>query len=94
MKHAERMCNIHKAHTTPWTKLLGQATHYILYWDVRITQSGIRRDDDPVLDYYLLRSNVNKVRFDTTLKIMECIHQLNNTRSQLEDVLKDSKSNA
>jgi hypothetical protein len=29
MKHAERMCNIHKAHATPWTKSLGQATHSI-----------------------------------------------------------------
>jgi hypothetical protein len=31
MKHAERMCNIHKAHATPWTKSLGQATHSIRY---------------------------------------------------------------
>jgi hypothetical protein len=36
MKHAEWMCNIHKAHATPWAKSLGQATHTIRYWDARI----------------------------------------------------------
>jgi hypothetical protein len=60
---------------------------------VRIAQCGIRNNDDPVLDYYLLRSNVDKVRFDTTITIMACIHQLTNARSQLKDVLKHAKSN-
>jgi hypothetical protein len=46
MKHAERMCNIHKVHATPWTKSLGQATHYIHYWDARIIRRGIRDNDD------------------------------------------------
>jgi hypothetical protein len=36
MKHAECKCKIHKAHATPWTKSLGQATHSIQYWDARI----------------------------------------------------------
>jgi hypothetical protein len=36
---------------------------------------------------------VNKERFDTTMKITACIHQLTNSRSQLKDVLKDAKSN-
>jgi hypothetical protein len=36
MKHAERMCNLHKAHATPRAKSLGQATHTIRYWDTRI----------------------------------------------------------
>jgi hypothetical protein len=31
MKHAERMCNLHKAHATPWANSLGQATHTIRY---------------------------------------------------------------
>jgi hypothetical protein len=51
MKHVERMCNIHKAHATPWTKSLGQATHSILYWDARITRRGIRKNDDAVLNH-------------------------------------------
>jgi hypothetical protein len=36
MKHAERMCNLHKARATPCSKSLGQATHTIRYWDARI----------------------------------------------------------
>jgi hypothetical protein len=42
MKHAEWMCNLHKAHATPWVKSLGQATHTIRYWDVRIVRHGNR----------------------------------------------------
>jgi hypothetical protein len=37
MKHAERMCNLHKAHATPWAKSLGQATYTIRYWDAMIS---------------------------------------------------------
>jgi hypothetical protein len=36
---------------------------------------------------------VDRERFDTTMKITACIHQLINSRSQLKDVLKDAKSN-
>jgi hypothetical protein len=93
MKYAEHMCNIHKTHTTPWTKFIGQATHSIRYWDARITRRGIRDNDDPVLNYYILQFNVNKERFDTTMTITACIHQLTNARSQLKDVLNDAESN-
>jgi hypothetical protein len=51
MKHAERMCNLHKTHATPWAKSLGQATHTIRYWDARISQRGIRAYDDVVFNY-------------------------------------------
>jgi hypothetical protein len=54
MKHAERKCNIRKAHATPWTKSLGQGTYSIRYWDARIIRCGIRNNDDTVLNYYLL----------------------------------------
>jgi hypothetical protein len=93
MKHSERMCNIRKSHATPWTKSLGQATHSIQYWDAQIIRNGIRNNDDAVLKYYLLRSNVDKERFDTMMTISACIHQLTNSRSQLNDVIKDAKSN-
>jgi hypothetical protein len=83
MKHAERICNMRKAHATPWTKFFGQATHSIRYWDARITRRGIRENDDPILDYYLLRSSVDKLWFGKTLTITACIHKLNNVRSQL-----------
>jgi hypothetical protein len=42
MKHAERMCNIHKSHATPWANSLSQATHTIRYWDARISRHGTR----------------------------------------------------
>jgi hypothetical protein len=93
MKHSERMCNIHKAHATPWTNSLGQATHSIRHWDTRITRRGIRHNDDAVLNYCLFRSNVDKETFDTMMIITACIRQLTNVRSQLKDVLKDAKSN-
>jgi hypothetical protein len=86
------MCNIRKSHATPWAKLLGQATYSIRYWDARIIRHGIRNNDNTVLIYYILISNVNRERFHTTMTIT-CIHQLTNSRSQLKYVLKDANSN-
>jgi hypothetical protein len=80
MKHAERMCNMRKSYAMPWTKSLGQATRSIQYWDTIITCCGIRENDDPVLDNYLLRSSVDKLRIDKTLKITAYIHQLATAR--------------
>jgi hypothetical protein len=74
MKHYERMCNIRKSHATPWKKSLGQATHSIRYWDARMIRRGIRNNDDAILNYYLLRSNVDRERFDTMMAITACIH--------------------
>jgi hypothetical protein len=82
------MCNLHKAHAVPWAKSLGKATHTIRYWDARISRRGTREYDDEVVNYYLARSNVDKERFDMTLTITACIHQLNNARRQLKDVIK------
>jgi hypothetical protein len=90
MKHSIRMCNIRKSHATQWTKSMGQATHSIRYWDARIIRRGIRNNDDAVLNYYLLRSNVDRERFDIKMTITDCIHQLKNSRSQLKGVLKDA----
>jgi PHP family Zn ribbon phosphoesterase len=93
MKHSEHMCNTHKSHATLWTRSLGQATHSICYWNARIIRYSIRNNDEVVLNYYLLRSNVDKERFGTVMTMMACINQLTNLRSQLNDVLKDAKSN-
>jgi hypothetical protein len=93
MKHAERMCNLHKAHATPWAKSLGQATHTIRSWDARIARCGTQEYDDEVINYYLVRSNIYKERFDITLSITACIHQLNNARRHLKDVLKEAANN-
>jgi hypothetical protein len=45
-----------------------------------------------VLNYYLSRSNIDKERFDITLSVTACIHQLNNARSPLKDVLKEAEN--
>jgi hypothetical protein len=93
MKHSERMCNIRKAHATPWPKSMGHTKQSIRYWGAHIIRRGIRNNDDAVLNYYLLSSNVDKERFGTPMTMTACIHQLTNSRSQLKDVLKDAKSN-
>jgi hypothetical protein len=76
-----------------FTKSCFPPRNSICYWDARIIHRGIRNNDDAVLNYYLLRSNVDKERFDTTMTITTCIRQLTNSSSQLKDVLKDAKSN-
>jgi hypothetical protein len=93
IKHAEQMCNLHKAHVTPWEKSFGQAAHTIRYWDARIARRCNREYDDEVLNYYLSRSNIDKERFDITLSVTACIRQLNNARIQLKDVLKEGEKN-
>jgi hypothetical protein len=93
MKHAERICNLHKAHATPWAKSLGQATHTSRYWDARISRRGTPEYDDEVVNYYLVRSNVDKERIGMTMTIMACIHQLNNARRQRKYVLKEAANN-
>jgi hypothetical protein len=46
-----------------------------------------------VLNYYLSRSNIDKERFEITLSVTACIHELNNARSQVKDVLKEAENN-
>jgi hypothetical protein len=40
-----------------------------------------------------LRSNIYKERFDITLSVTVCIHQLNNARCRLKDALKEAENN-
>jgi hypothetical protein len=72
MKHAERMCNLHKTHATPWAKSLGQATNTIRYWDAMISRQGIRAYHDLVVNYYLARSNDDKERLNITITMTAC----------------------
>jgi hypothetical protein len=69
-------------------------------WDVCVSLGwdslgcgSLAEYDDEVVNYYLARYNVDKERFDITLKITVCIHQLNNARRQLKDVLKGAANN-
>jgi hypothetical protein len=65
----------------------------IRYWDARIARRGTRECDDEVINYYLSRSNIYKESFDITLSVTACIHQLNNARRQLKEVLKEAENN-
>jgi hypothetical protein len=93
MKHAEQMCNLHKAHAISWAKSPCQATHTTRYWDARISRRVTQEYYDEVVSYYLPISNVDKERLGMTMKITACIHQLNNARRQLKDVLKEAANN-
>jgi hypothetical protein len=75
INHSRRMCNIHKAHTTPWTKSLGQATHSMHYRDARIICRGTRHNDGAVLNYYFLLGLIQR---------RQLLHAF--TTSQLRDV--------
>jgi hypothetical protein len=56
---------------------------------VRIARHVTREYDDEVINCYLSRSNIDKERFNITIPVMACIHQLNKARRQLKDVLKE-----
>jgi hypothetical protein len=82
-----------KKHKTPWEKSLITATHAIRYWSTRVDRKGIHSQDDGVSDYYFSQSDVNGTVADRPLSIRDCIHQANNARRKLKDVLKYAKTN-
>ena len=86
MLHAESVCLLKHKHNTPWSAAIGRATSSIRYWDLRIKRGGIRDKNDALLDYYYDLSGVG-AEFDISLTVRECIHQINNTRSKLKDVV-------
>jgi hypothetical protein len=49
-------------------------------------RGGIRDKNDALLDYYYDLSGVG-TEFDIYLTVQECIHQINNARSKLKDVV-------
>jgi hypothetical protein len=86
MLYAESVCLIKHKHDTPWSPAIGSATSSIRYWDLRIKRGRIREKNDTLLDYYRDLSDV-EAEFDISLTIRECIHQINNARSKLKDVV-------
>jgi hypothetical protein len=47
---------------------------------------GLRDKNDTLLDYYLDQSDV-EAEFEVSLSLLECIHQINNARAKLKDVV-------
>jgi hypothetical protein len=86
MLHAESVCLLKNKHNTPWSPVIGRATSSIRYWDFRIKRGGIRDKNDTLLKYYHELSGVG-AEFYISLTIRECIHQINNARSKLKDVV-------
>jgi hypothetical protein len=86
MLHAESVCLLKHKHTTPWSPDIGRATSSIRYWDFRIKRGEIHDKNDALLDYYYELCGVG-AEFDISLTVRECIHQINNARSKLKDVV-------
>jgi hypothetical protein len=86
MLHDESVCLLRHKHTTPWSPAIGRATSSIRYWDLHIKRGGIREKNDAMLDYYYDLSGVG-AEFDISLTVQECIHQINNARLKLKDVV-------
>jgi hypothetical protein len=89
MLHAESVCLLKHKHNTPWSPAIGRATSSIIYWDLHIKRGGIRDKNDTLLDYYYELSGVG-TEFDISLNVRECIHQINNARSKLKDVVNNA----
>jgi hypothetical protein len=86
MLHAESVCLLKHKHSIPWSPVIVRATISIRYWDLRIKRGGIRDKNDALLDYYYDLYGVG-AEFDISLTVRECIHQINNARSKLKDVV-------
>jgi hypothetical protein len=87
--HAESVCLLKHKHTTPWSPAIGRAISSIRYWDLRIKRGGIHGKNDTLMDYYYELSGVG-AEFDISLTVSECIHQINNARSKLNDVINNT----
>jgi hypothetical protein len=88
---AARNCGINNKKRTPWSPALGMATQAIRYWDVRIKRQCKRNPSDLVLNFYLMKSDVDKEAHDCALLVQECIRQLNFIRQKLTDVVANAK---
>jgi hypothetical protein len=91
MLSAARKCGSNNQKGTPWSPALGMATQAIRYWDVRIKRQGNRNPTDLVLNFYMMKLDVNKEAPDCTLPVQECIQQLNLSRQNLKDVVANAK---
>jgi hypothetical protein len=86
MLHTELICLLKHKHSTPWSSSNGRSTSTLIYWDLCIKRGGVRDKNDTLLDYYLDQSDV-EAEFDLSLNPRECIHQTNDARAKLKDVV-------
>jgi hypothetical protein len=87
MYHTASQCLLCQKHTDP---PIGRATRDIRYWDMIIKLLGVRDPTNDLLNYYLSKSGVENSAFDHNLPLEACIHQINNTRSKLKNVIKQA----
>jgi hypothetical protein len=83
MLSAAIKCGSNNKKRTPWSPALGMATQAIRYWEVRIKRQVKRNPADLVLNFYLMKSDVDKEAHDCMLPVQECIRKLNYSRQKL-----------
>jgi hypothetical protein len=86
MLHAESGCLLKHKNITPWSPAIGRATSSIRYWDIRIKRGVVHDKNYTLLDYYRDQSDF-EAEFDVYLNLRECIHQINNARAKLKEVV-------
>jgi hypothetical protein len=91
MLSAAKKCGSKNKKRTPWSPALGMATQAIRYCDARIKRQGRRDPSDLILNFYLMKSDVDKEAHDCVLSVQECIRQLNFSRQKLKDVVANAK---
>jgi hypothetical protein len=91
MLGAARKCGSNNKKWTPWSPSLGVAMQAIIYWDVIIKRQVKRDPSDLVLNFYLMKSDVDKEAHDCALPVQECNWQLNFSRQKLKDVVANAK---
>jgi hypothetical protein len=64
---------------------------YIRHWDVRIKREGERNHLELVLNFYLIKYDVDREAHDKTPSMQECTIQLNFSRHKLKDVVANAK---
>jgi hypothetical protein len=88
---AAKKCGNLSRTRTPWSPALGMATQSIRYWDGRIKREGDRNPLDLVLNFYLVKYDVDRDSQDKPLPVQECTKQLNFSRQKLKDVVANAK---
>jgi hypothetical protein len=91
MLRAARNCGSNNKKRTPWSPSLGMAIQAIRYWEVRIKRQGKHNPSDLVLNFYLMKYDVDKEAHDCALPVQECIRQLISPRQKLKDVVANAK---
>jgi hypothetical protein len=91
MLSAAKECGSKNKERTPWSPALGMASQAIRYWDVRAKRQGKHDPSNLVLNFYLMKSDVDKEAHDCALPVQECIWQLNFYGQKLKDVVANAK---